>query len=100
MTDGVCITTRVMESLPQPAGFWFLCPQCVCAPSFFTLILTPPCPSHSLSIYPSIQLPTHPPAGDVMPSGHEGEMYAGGVRIVVHPIIQAAGQNADKVRCV
>jgi len=35
-------------------------------------------------------------SGDVMPSGHEGEMYAGGVRIVVHPVIDAAGKDADK----
>lgn len=36
-----------------------------------------------------------------MPSGREGEMYAGGVRIVVHPMIDAAGKDADKVRvCV
>jgi len=35
--------------------------------------------------------------GDVMPSGHEGEMYAGDVRIVVHPMIDAAGKDADKV---
>ena len=32
-----------------------------------------------------------------MPSGHEGEMYAGGVKIIVHPMIQAAGRDADKV---
>jgi hypothetical protein len=40
-------------------------------------------------------LPAH--TGDVMPSGHEGEMYAGGVKIIVHPMIEAAGKDADKV---
>jgi hypothetical protein len=33
-----------------------------------------------------------------MPSGREGQMYAGAVKIVVHPMIQAAGKDADKVR--
>eukprot|EP00882_Tetradesmus_deserticola_P007053 GHRQ01007425.1.p1 GENE.GHRQ01007425.1~~GHRQ01007425.1.p1 ORF type:complete len:346 (+),score=136.04 GHRQ01007425.1:213-1250(+) len=37
--------------------------------------------------------------GDIMPSGREGQMYGGAVKIVVHPMIQAAGNNADKVRC-
>jgi hypothetical protein len=32
-----------------------------------------------------------------MPSGREGQMYAGAVKIVVHPMIQAAGKDADKV---
>jgi hypothetical protein len=39
-----------------------------------------------------------PPPGDVMPSGREKEMYGADVRIVVHPMIQAAGKDADKVR--
>jgi hypothetical protein len=33
-----------------------------------------------------------------MPSGREKEMYAGNVRIVVHPMIEAKGKDADKVR--
>jgi hypothetical protein len=33
-----------------------------------------------------------------MPSGREGQMYAGAVKIVVHPMIPAAGKDADKVR--
>jgi hypothetical protein len=37
-------------------------------------------------------------AGDIMPSGREGQMYAGAVKIVVHPMIPAAGKDADKVR--
>ena len=42
-----------------------------------------------------------PVPGDVMPSGREKEMYGGNVRIVVHPMIQAKGKDADKVcrRC-
>jgi hypothetical protein len=32
-----------------------------------------------------------------MPSGREGEMYGGDVKIVVHPMIPAAGRDADKV---
>lgn len=32
-----------------------------------------------------------------MPSGREGQMYAGDVTIVVHPPIQTAGADADAV---
>ncbi|WIA21215.1 hypothetical protein OEZ85_000459 [Tetradesmus obliquus] len=35
--------------------------------------------------------------GDIMPSGREGQMYAGRVKIVVHPMIPAKGMDADKV---
>uniref|UniRef100_A0A383WDN4 1-acyl-sn-glycerol-3-phosphate acyltransferase n=1 Tax=Tetradesmus obliquus TaxID=3088 RepID=A0A383WDN4_TETOB len=35
--------------------------------------------------------------GDIMPSGREGQMYAGRVTIVVHPMIPAKGMDADKV---
>lgn len=36
-------------------------------------------------------------AGEVMPNGREGEMYAAGVTIVVHPLIPTKGRNADVV---
>jgi 1-acyl-sn-glycerol-3-phosphate acyltransferase len=36
--------------------------------------------------------------GAIMPSGREGQMYGGDVTIVVHPPIESAGRDADKVR--
>ena len=35
--------------------------------------------------------------GDVMPNGAEGEMYAGRVRIIVHPPIASKGRDADEL---
>jgi 1-acyl-sn-glycerol-3-phosphate acyltransferase len=37
------------------------------------------------------------PKGDVMPSGKEGQMFAGHVTIVVHPMIPTDGADADAV---
>lgn len=36
-------------------------------------------------------------AGDVMPAGRESQMYGAPVKIVVHPMIQTKGKDADKV---
>jgi len=35
--------------------------------------------------------------GDVMPSGRESHMYAGNVKLIVHPPIPTKGQDADQV---
>lgn len=35
--------------------------------------------------------------GDVMPSGREGEMYPGNVKIIVHPMLESKGKSADDV---
>jgi hypothetical protein len=52
----------------------------------------------SLSCPPPPHTHTHlATPGNVMPSGREGEMYGGDVKIVVHPMIPAAGRDADKV---
>jgi len=43
-------------------------------------------------------------SGDVMPSGHEGELYGGKIKIIVHPAIDSKGMKtaalADRVRDV
>lgn len=41
-------------------------------------------------------------SGDVMPSGHEGELYPGNIKIIVHPPIDSKGMKtgnlSDKCR--
>jgi 1-acyl-sn-glycerol-3-phosphate acyltransferase len=36
-------------------------------------------------------------AGDVMPSGHEGELYKGKIKVIVHPPIITRGKKTSEV---